>query len=355
MSSIEPYAIIMSGGRGKRFWPLSQLPLPKQFLHFAGEGTLFQQTYRRLRRLMPAEHVFTVTRQSYKPLVLEQVKEFLPENVIVEPVQLDTGPCVALGTAYIQHRAPDAAIAALPADHYIADESRFVAALDVGLNYAVSAREVVTFGIPPEYPHPGFGYIQVGNVITRSHGFQIHRAQHFIEKPNLETAQRLIASNTYCWNSGIFCWRADVIFDAFRQTVPGIYERMKSIQAHIGTDTEAEALVRAYEQMPTISIDHGVMEQISQLAVVPIEVGWNDVGSWAALRRLYPVSDKENLVLGKHSTDQVTGSTILGAGRIVVIGVNNVIVALNGSDVLVCARDQEGLIQKIVDQLEQET
>ena len=361
MESMVLYAIIMSGGRGKRFWPLSQVSLPKQFLHFAGEGTLFQQTYQRLRQLMPADHIYTVTRQAYRQLVLEQVEEFLPENVIVEPAQRNTAPCIALGTAYIQHRAPEATIAVLPADHYIADETRFVAALETGLNYAIEERELVTFGIQPESPHTGFGYIQVGDVIKQWSQFRIHHAQRFIEKPDLETAQQLIASGDYYWNSGTFCFRADVMFEALRQTLPPVHERITAFRAHIGTDVETNALIRAFEEMPTISIDHGVMERVGRLVVIPIAVGWSDVGSWASLRRLYSVNRNENLVMdqnlmmgGRHLLDQVTGSTVVGSGQIVVIGLNDVIVSVNGAYVLVCAKDKEHRIQAMVDQLEED-
>jgi len=303
---------------------------------------------------MPAEHIYTVTREAYRGLVLEQVSEFLPDNVIVEPMQCNTAPCIALGAAYIRHRAPQATIAVLPADHFIADEIRFVAALETGLDYAAEARELVTFGILPDSPHTGFGYVQIGDAISRSNGFQIHHAQRFIEKPDLQTARRLVADGEYYWNSGIFCFRADVMFEAYRQTLPQVYERITTFRTYIGTGAEADALVRAFEQMPTISIDHGVMERVGRLVVIPIDVGWNDVGSWASLRRLHSIDHSGNLVLGKHVLDEVTSSTVIGPGRIVVIGLRDVIIAADGTCVLVCAKDQEHRIQTMVDQLERE-
>lgn len=354
MQSMQPYAIIMCGGRGKRFWPLSQVSLPKQFLHFAGEGTLFQQTFRRVRQIMAADHIYAVTRESYKTLILEQVQEFVPENVIIEPEQHNTGPCVALGTAYIQQRAPNATIAVLPADHYIADEDVFGMALQAGLDYAFAAGELVTFGIHPEFPHTGFGYIQASELIGDLKGIQVYRGRRFIEKPDLETARRFLEQHDFYWNSGIFCWRSDIISDAFRQMLPEVFESINSFQECIGTAFEQEALKNAYMRMPTVSIDHGVMERVHHLAVIPMNVGWNDVGSWTALRRLYATPADDNLVLGEHLVDRVSGSTIIGKGRIIIIGVSDVIVAQNGNDVLVCAKDLEHKIQTIVDRLEHE-
>jgi mannose-1-phosphate guanylyltransferase len=352
VGSEDYYGVIMSGGRGKRFWPLSQASLPKQFLRFRGEGTLFQQTYRRLRRLMPADHIYTITREAYRQIVLDQVPEFLQQNVLVEPVLCNTGPCVALGATYVQHRAPQATIAVLPADHHIADETGFIAALRAGLDHAAATRELVTFGIQPESPDTGLGYVQVGKLATCSNEFRIHHVRRFVEKPDLQTAMQLVASGEWFWNSGIFCFRADVILEAFERTLPEVHKRFTAFRDHIGRQDEADALMGIYEKMPSISIDHGVMERSEQLVVIPVELGWNDVGSWASLRRLHSIELDDNLVIGGHLLDQVTGSTVVGSGRIVVIGVDDVIISSNAGYVLVCAKDEEHRVQAIVDQLE---
>jgi mannose-1-phosphate guanylyltransferase len=353
---MEYYAIIMSGGRGKRLWPFSQVSLPKQFQRFVGETTLFQQTYQRLRQVMPADHIYTVTRSAYRPIIFEQVGEFLPENIIVEPSQKNTGPCIALGTAYIHHREPGATIVVLPADHHISGNEAFAEALEAGLSYAASTRDLVTFGIRPEYPHTGYGYIQVGDLVKSVHGLQVHRVRRFVEKPDLETATRLVATQEYYWNSGIFCWQAGVILEAFEQLLPRIYERMKKLQSHIGTDTELKMLARVYDQVASISIDKGVMEHSGHVAVLPIDVGWSDVGSWEAVRRLYAPDPNGNLIRGGHVVDRVTGSTIVSQDQqIIVIGLTDVIVASNGGYILVCARNQEHHIQTMVDQIERDT
>jgi len=349
---MEFYAIIMSGGRGKRFWPLSQVGLPKQFLTFAGDGSLFSQTFNNLRQIMPASHIFTVTRQSYRSIILEQVKEFLPENVIVEPIQNNTGPCIALGISYILHKSQDAVVVILPADHYFDDKDGFIRAVQSASLYAQQKPEIVTFGVKPDFPHTGYGYLQVGEIIDTIDGFGIHRGAGFIEKPNLETAKMLVQKEDYYWNSGIFCAQADIILGAFRQYLPAIYKNIRDFQPHIGTPEEQHKLFEAYERMPRISFDYGVMEYTDCMAVMPIDVGWNDVGTWSSLRRLHAAGENKNLVMGEHLVMDTVGTTVIGEGKVVVIGVDNVIVASNGEYVLVCARDKEHHIQDVVDQLE---
>ncbi len=331
---------------------LSQVSLPKQFLTFTGEGSLFAQTFRNLRQVMPASHIFTVTRQTYRPIILDQVKEFLPENIIVEPVQNNTGPCIALGISYIRHFSPDAVVVVLPADHYFDQKEKFLKALENARKYAEEKPEIMTFGIKPDFPHTGYGYIQVGDLIESLDGFDINRGVRFMEKPNLETARELLKDGRYFWNSGIFCARTEIFQEAFRKHLSVVYKNILDFQPHIGTVGESHKLFEIYERMPKISFDYGIMEQLDDLAVMPIDVGWNDVGTWSSLRRLHGVHPQENLVLGDHLIMDSNGSIVIGEGKVVVIGVENLIVASNGQYVLVCGRDQEHHIQDVVDQLE---
>jgi len=349
---MEYYAIIMSGGRGKRFWPLSQVSLPKQFLAFAGEGSLFAQTFQNLRQVMPASHIYSVTRHAYRSIILEQVNEFLPENVIVEPIQNNTAPCVALGTSFVHKRSPNSVVIILPADHHFEDKDGFVKAMQNALKYAEANPEIVTFGIRPDAPHTGYGYIQVGEVIDHAGGFEINRGKSFVEKPNLETAKDLLKSGDYYWNSGIFCAQPEILLNSFRQYLPGIYKNIRDFQPFIGTREEQRKLFEIYERMPKISFDYGIMEYTDRMAVMPINVGWNDVGTWSSLRRLHSVKDHEILKIGDHVVVDANGTTVIGNGKVVVIGVDNVVVASNGEYVLVCARDKEHYIQDVVDQLE---
>jgi mannose-1-phosphate guanylyltransferase len=328
--------------------------MPKQFLRFVGEGTLFQQTFQRLRRLAPADHIYTITRRSYRSLVTEQVADFVPANIIVEPRQRNTAPCIALGLAYVLHREAEAAVAILPSDHHIADEQRFVDALQTALAFAAENPDVVTFGIRPDHPHTGFGYIEVGEIVRNLRSFDIHRGTTFIEKPDLETAKRLAASGSHLWNSGIFVARAEVLFELIRQNQPAIHAKIEAIRSEIGSPREAEALEAAFQNMPSESIDKGVMERIREIAVIPLDVGWNDLGSWASLRRLHLLQGSDNLVLGQHLLAGVSGATVAGSNRTVVIGLDDVIVASRDGYVLVCAKDQEHRIQELVDRLENE-
>lgn len=349
---MEIFAIIMSGGRGKRFWPLSQVSLPKQFLTFAGQGSLFAQTFNNLRQIIPVSNIYTVTRRAYKSIVLEQVQEFLPENVIVEPMQNNTAPCVALGVSYVRNKHKDAIVIVLPADHYFDDKDGFVRALRSAIKYSSENPEIVTFGIRPDSPHTGYGYLQVGESVTVIDGFTINRGKQFVEKPNLETARSFLERDDYFWNSGIFCAQGHVLMEAFRQFLPGIYKNILDFEPFIDTADEQRKLFEVYERMPKISFDYGIMEYTDRMAVMPIDVGWNDVGTWSSLRRLHATTEIDNLVLGEHLVMDTQSSVVIGDGKVVVIGVDNVIVASNGKYVLVCSRDKEHYIQDVVDQLE---
>ncbi len=346
------YAIIMSGGRGKRFWPLSQLSLPKQFLNFAGDGSLFTQTFQNLRKIIPASHIFTVTNELYHPIILEQVPDFVPENIILEPIQNNTAPCVALGLVHIRKKSPDALVIILPSDHYVENKVDFVKSLESAFEYARDHADIVTFGIKPDFPHTGYGYLEAGASVTMLNGFDVKHGVRFVEKPNLETAERFLRDEAYYWNSGIFCARIDVMFDAFKTCLPVIYKNIVDYEFYIGSPNEKRYLFEIYERMPKISFDFGVMEYVKHLVVIPIDVGWNDVGSWSSLRRLHEIKADGNLILGEHLVVDAHGVTVVGSGKVAIIGIDNVIVASSGDYVLVCSKDNEHHIQNVVDQLE---
>jgi mannose-1-phosphate guanylyltransferase len=347
------YAIVMSGGRGKRFWPLSSKSLPKQFMHFAGEGTLFQQTVYRLRHVMPKERIFTVTREAYKNIILEQIPDFPEENIIVEPMQKNTGPCIGLGTIHISMLDPDAITVVLPSDHYIEDADSFLRALTTGAKVAREGRNLVTLGVLPTRPHTGYGYIHAGKRLATIDGQPILKVDKFVEKPDRETAIKLLKEGSYYWNSGIFLWKVSTILAGFEQHLPVVYSNLMKLKQFIGTDLEEEAIARSFEPMPSISIDYGVIEKANNIVLIPVDMGWNDIGSWSALETICEKDQDGNICLGNDVfiTD-ASNSTLMSTGTLVAIGIEDMIVVQRGDLVLVCHKDKEQYIQELVEEVE---
>jgi len=347
------YALIMSGGRGKRFWPMSQPTLPKQFMYFAGHGTLFQQVVANLRQLMLQDRIFTVTFGVYRQLVEAQVPEFHQDNIIVEPARRNTAPCIGLGTIRIAHLNPDATIITLPSDHYIADSTKFINALRAGVEAAEKYDALVTLGVQPTFPHTGYGYIQTSTEIDTIQGERILGVDGFVEKPNREHATKLLETGRCYWNAGIFIWKARVILEQFKRQLPGVYDQLLQVAAKRGSPEEQQFLADCYLDMPTISIDHAIMQHASPILMIPTDMGWTDVGSWSALRALYPSDASGNLVRGESAlVDQVSNSTIISDGQAIVIGAKDLIVVQKGNSVLVCAKGYEDHISALVDRLE---
>jgi len=347
------FAIIMSGGRGKRFWPMSQKLLPKQFMHFVGEGTLFQQLVRKLRSLIPQDRIFTVTNETYKDVIQEQVPDFLEENIIVEPIRRNTAPCIGLSTIHIQRIDPEATTIVLPSDQFIADAREFADVLTTGVAVAEQHDVLVTLGIPPDSPHAGYGYIHADREFKRVQERPVLRVDRFIEKPDEPTAKRLLEAGGSYWNAGIFIWRASIIMEQFRAYLPMVFEHLMALQPFLGTPQEKETLATFYSSMPSISIDYGIMQRTSPIVMIPVEMGWSDIGSWAALEKIYGTDKDKNLIRGDLVfTADVTRSLIVSDGQVIAVGIQDLIVIQREDSLLICAKGLEDRIPDLVDQLE---
>jgi mannose-1-phosphate guanylyltransferase len=273
------FPVVMAGGSGTRFWPLSRAARPKQFLALSGDAPLLVETVARLPPLAGIERTYVVCGPLHAPAVRELLPAMPRENLLVEPCARNTAPCVGLAALHVARRDPGGILAMLPADHHVARPERFRAALAAGAALAEAGR-IATIGIRPSRPETGYGYLQVGAPLA---GFEGATVERFVEKPDRATAERYLADGGYLWNGGIFLFRADVILDEIRAAMPALAARLDAIGAALGTPSYDEVLAREFPACPSESIDYGVMERSSRIAVVPADFGWSDVGSFAAL------------------------------------------------------------------------
>ncbi|MBI3317597.1 MAG: mannose-1-phosphate guanylyltransferase [Candidatus Omnitrophica bacterium] len=344
------WALIMAGGSGERLWPLSRRKHPKQTLRLGYERSLLQVTVDRFRGLVPAARTVIVTTKNQAGIVRRQVPSIPSKNFLVEPASRNTAAAVGLGTALVLQEDPGGVIVVAPADHVIRPAEEFHRAIRKAAALAVDREGLVCFGIRPTYPATGFGYIEPTGGLLPQGGYRVKR---FIEKPELAAAKRLIRRPGMAWNSGIFCWRARVIWAAIRQWLPGLYRGLEAIREQWGTSQGRRELSELYRQLPSISIDVGVLERSRHVWVVPAKFQWDDVGSWNSLGFLHGADRQGNVILGSHVGLETEGSIIVGAeGRLVAtLGVKDLIVVQSRDATLVCHKNQAQTVRRLVSQL----
>jgi mannose-1-phosphate guanylyltransferase len=348
------YTLIMAGGSGTRLWPRSRQSRPKQFLNLVDPQTMLQATVNRVAPLIPRERVFVVTSADYASLVREQVPDLPRENVLIEPAARGTAACIGLGAIYLRRLDPAGVMVALPADHLIHDEQAFCQALEVAKR-AARQDYLVTLGITPDRPETGYGYIQRGLLLPDGDGAPVYQVEKFTEKPDEATARRFVASGEYYWNGGIFVWKLSTILKELHLYLPGTYARLMAIEAAIGSAGEREVLAESYAQINPVSVDFGVMERARRVAVVPVDMGWSDVGSWATIHQLLPADADGNVVTGEHIGLDTTGSFIYGSKRLIAtIGVSHLIVVDTEDALLICPRERAQEVKEMVERLKRE-
>jgi mannose-1-phosphate guanylyltransferase len=344
------YPVIMAGGSGTRFWPLSRKSRPKQFLALASAKPLITETADRLDGIARRKDIYIVCGPVHARSVKRLVKGLRSANVLVEPVARNTAPAIALAAIHVVRRDPEGVVAVLPSDHHIADAAAFRRQLGAAAHVARQGF-IVTLGIKPSRPDTGYGYIRLGVPLATDGGAR--KVQAFVEKPDAETAKRYLASGEYVWNGGIFVFRADVMLEAFRAHMPALYAGMDRIRAALGKRTYPKVLAREFPRLPATSIDYGVAEKAANIAVVPGDFGWSDVGSFAAIPEVRAADGQGNVVSGKKcfaidSRDCV----VLGTDRAVaVVGMSGVVVVDAGDAVLVVPKERSQDVRKVVDAL----
>ncbi|MBI2899279.1 MAG: NTP transferase domain-containing protein [Planctomycetes bacterium] len=327
----------MAGGGGTRFWPLSRQARPKQLLPILGETSMLHQTVERLLPLFPAERVYVITGRAHADDARDDLEMLPPENVIDEPAGRDTAPCVGLAAAFLEWRDPGATFCALPADHFIGDRDKFLAALRAAFEEAQSGA-LVTFGVKPRHAATGYGYLECEG----------KRVRRFCEKPDAATARKFVESGRHFWNSGIFVWRAAAILEEFRRHLPGHHAILSTIAEAFGTSRLPETLALEFPKMPRISIDYGVMEKAADVVMIETDFDWDDVGSWraAAARRPTPT---EGLTECVDSPDCLVLST--DDHLVATLGVEGLVVVHTPDATLVARKDRSEELKRLVERL----
>jgi len=345
------YCIIMAGGIGSRFWPMSRNTLPKQFLDIMGTGkTLIRQTYERLSKLCPKENIYIVTNEQYLNHVLEQIPEIGKSQVLTEPQRRNTAPCIAYAAFKIANLNPDANILVAPSDHVINDEKSFQEAVRIGLTFTEKNNGLLTIGIQPSRPDTGYGYIQFKEKEGQE-PFGISEVKTFTEKPNLEMARFFIKSGEFLWNAGIFLWNVKTILEAFRKNLSDMYSIFQEGEGKYNTPEEDAFIRKAYAQCTNISIDYGIMEKAKNVYVLSAEFGWSDLGTWKSLYEQLPHDEKGNAVVGSHTMLDHTSNCIVNIPKnklAVIQGLENFIIVDTEQVLLICPKDDEQQIRNLV-------
>lgn len=348
--------VVLAGGSGTRLWPRSRQALPKQFLDLTGQGTMLQETVRRLTPLAPPDRILVITNADYVDLVRQQVPELPADHVVGEPLPRGTAAAVGLGAVLARHVRPDAIMASVHADHLILRPDRLRAALAAAAEVA-DRGHLVTLGIKPTYPHTGLGYVEQGEALpATSDGHQVFRVVKFTEKPNLSTAERFVADGRHSWNSGLFTWRVDRIMAEFAAHMPELYTGLQEIAASLGTPEAEATLLRVFPTLPHQTIDYGIMERAQDVAVLPVDIGWTDIGSWATLLEVLDGDGHGNVVRGAGTAltiDTHDSLIYTVAGRLVAaIGVKDLVIVDCEDALLVCPRDRAQDVRRVVEELQ---
>ncbi len=354
MQNTTNYAVIMAGGIGSRFWPMSRTNNPKQFHDILGVGrTLIQMTYDRLRLLVPKENIYVVTNQRYQNRVLEQLSDLSAQQVLCEPFMRNTAPCIAYANGVISRRSAEARIVVAPADHLITNEQLFCETLALAFDEAATSGNLLTLGIEPTRPDTGYGYIQFEEDDSTDDE-RIKTVRTFTEKPNQELAKQFIESGDFLWNSGIFVWTLSDIQKAFSAHLEDMHQLFTARVDDFGTEREAQAIREIYGECENISIDYGIMEKAKNVKVVRSAFGWSDLGTWGSLYTLLKKDAQGNASVGKatRSFDSQGNIIYASSDRLVVLqGIQNAIVVDTDDVVLVCSKDDEQHIKTIVNEL----
>lgn len=340
----------MAGGIGSRFWPMSTIDCPKQFIDVLGCGkSLLQLTVDRFAGICPLENIWVLTSEKYASLVKEQLPMILEENILKEPCRRNTAPCIAYAAWKIKKRDPNANMVVTPSDHFVADVQEFRRVIKSSLGFVADSDAILTLGIKPTRPDTGYGYIEAVLGDSSLSNKEVFRVDSFKEKPSLEIAEAYIAKNNFYWNSGIFIWNVSTIVNAFRIYQSPIASVFESLVPYYYTDDEQRLVNERFPECRSISVDYAIMERADEIFVFPADFGWSDLGTWMSLHCNAPKDVNGNAALNGKTNFVESKNCVVntrGMKNVVVIGMDNCIVAENGGNLLVCRMSDEGMIKE---------
>ena len=345
------FGVIMAGGVGSRFWPLSTTEYPKQFHDILGTGrTFLQNTFDRLKKLIPVDQIYVVTLEEYVDLTLQQLPELAENQVIAEPSGMNTAPCNLYAAKLIHEINPDANIVVAPSDHLILNEDIFIEKLKLALNETENKEELITLGIQPTRPDTGYGYIQ----FLENNKSDIKKVKTFTEKPGIELAEVLYKSGDFLWNAGIFIWKAKTILKSFQEHLPEMSESFQRIKNPLNSEKGKEEIKSIYSTVQMISIDNGILEKANNVYVIPSSFGWSDLGTWKSLYENSEKNAENNVKKGKYILTYNTNDSLIYTSQnkaIVVDGLENYIVVNTRRALLICPMDKDQMIKAFVSDL----
>jgi mannose-1-phosphate guanylyltransferase len=365
-NSLPACAVLLAGGRGTRFWPRSRTRTPKQLLDITSSRTMLHETVERLRPMFPLRHIWVVTNAEQIEAARRELPGIPRSHILAEPVGRNTAAAIGLAAIHLAHEHGDALMAVLPADHHIAKALRYRRIVRAALSLASHSGNLVVLGIPPTHPETGFGYIDRGAVAARPGGFPAYVVRRFTEKPERPVARRYVASGRYYWNAGMFFWRASTFFENLKEFLPTTDRALTKLAGKIGTRGYAAALGQIYPHLENISVDYAIMEPATRLPairgqasprvfVLPAEIGWSDIGSWAAVYELLAAKPGANVCQERHLALDANGNFFWSPGKFVAaIGVHNLVVVETPDALLICPRDRAQEVGRVVKWLEEQ-
>ena len=350
MSDSHHHLVIMAGGVGSRFWPMSTTEKPKQFIDVLGVGrTLIQMTADRFKGICPPENIWVVTNKRYADVVAEQLPDIPKSNILLEPCRRNSAPCIAYVSWRIKAKDPKANVVVTPSDHLVLNINEFQRVINESLKFTAESDAILTLGMKPSRPETGYGYIQADLSSSTPRNREIYRVDSFREKPDLATATRYISENNYFWNAGIFIWSVETIVNALRIYAPRINNCFERLASVMGTDAEQEAIDKVYPDCDNISIDYAVMEKAEEIFVCPADFGWSDLGTWGSLLMQTKRDIYGNSCIGPNIKTYETRNCIihtLNEQKVVVQGLEGYIVAEHDGKLLICSLSEEQRIKQ---------
>lgn len=351
-NNMQVYGVIMAGGGGTRFWPLSRREEPKQLLNLSGKDLMINETIDRIAGVADKKDIFIVTNEAQMPKMEKAVEgRVARDHILAEPAARNTAACIGYAAMEILKKYGDGIMCVFPSDHFVKNQEEFTRILGLAVEAAEREDKLITLGITPTFPSTGYGYIR----FDRSAPGVAKQVLEFKEKPDEETAKRYLASGEYSWNSGMFVWKASTILEKFKELLPEIYACLEKIGDAMNTAEEAGVIAEIYPMIPSISIDYGILEKSSDVLVISAEFGWNDVGSWDNLGVLYEEDENGNVLAGNQiNIDTKNCISYSGKRLIATVGVENLIIVETEDAVLVCDKSRAQDVKRIVDQLKAE-